>query len=69
MMDYMEVGPFGLKVDCRVINIMQDRILESFMAVSTIQNNQIVDVEYEELEPDPNDGPAPVATLVSLNSK
>lgn len=24
----------------------------------------IEDVEYEELEPDPNDGPAPMATLV-----
>lgn len=68
-MDYMEVGPFGLKVDCRVLNIMQDRVLESFMAVSTIHNNQIVDVEYEELELDPNDGPAPVAALVSIKSK
>ena len=64
MMNYIEVGPFGLKADCSVINIMQDRILKSFMAASSIQNNQIVDIEYVELEPDPKDGPAPMATLV-----
>lgn len=64
MMDYMEIGVSGLKVDCRVLNFLQDRILKSFMAAATIHNNQIEDVEYVELEPDPNDGPAPMATLV-----
>lgn len=63
-MDYMEIGVYGLKVDCRVLNILQDRVRKSFMAVSTIHHNQIVDVEYVELEPDPNDGPAPMASLV-----
>lgn len=29
----------------------------------------IVDVDYEELEPDPADGPAPMATLVSSPKK
>lgn len=64
MMDYMEVEALGLKVDCRVLNFLQDRILKSFMAAATIHHNQIEDVEYVELEPDPNDGPAPMATLV-----
>lgn len=68
-MDYMEIGGLGLKVDCRVLNIYQDRILKSFMAAATIHHNQIVDVEYVELEPDPNDGPAPMATLVSYPTK
>lgn len=64
MTDYMEFGGFGLKVDCRVLSIVQDRMLKSFMAVPTIHHNQIEDVEYVELVPDPNDGPAPMATLV-----
>lgn len=63
-MDYMEIGVYGLKVDCRVLNFLQDRIRNSSMATATIHHNQILDVEYEELEPDPNDGPAPMATLV-----
>lgn len=63
MTDYMEFGCFG-QVDCRVLNIVQDRILKSFMAISTIHHNQIEDVEYVELEPDPNDGPAPMASLI-----
>lgn len=32
-------------------------------------HDQIEDVEYEELEPDPNDGPAPMATLISSPKK
>lgn len=68
MTDYMGIGRFGHKVDCRVLNIVQDRMLKSFMAVSTIHHNQIEDVEYVELEPDSNDGPTPTATLVSCNS-
>lgn len=67
MMDYMEIGVSGLKVDCRVLNFLQDRIHKSSLAAATIHNNQIEDVEYVELEPDPNDGPAPMATLVSYN--
>lgn len=67
MTDYMKIGRFGLKVDYRVLNIVQDRILKSFMAIATIHHNQIEDVEYVELEPDPSDGPAPMATLVSYN--
>lgn len=63
MTAYMEVEASVLKIDCRVLNFLQDRIHKRFTA-DAIHHNQIEDVEYVELEPDPNDGPAPMATLV-----
>lgn len=63
-MDYMEIGAFGLEVDSRVLEILLNRTIKFCRSVSTIHPNQIEDVEYVELEPDPNDGSAPMATLV-----
>lgn len=42
----------------------QDTIANACELIIKHVNNQIEDVEYVELEPDPNDGPAPMATLV-----
>lgn len=42
----------------------QDTIANACELIIKHVNNQIEDVEYVELEPDPDDGPAPMATLV-----
>ncbi len=69
MMDYSEVGNYSLKLDRRVLDIMLDRACKPYVTVTTINLNLIEDVEYEELAPDPNDGPAPTATLVACKPK
>lgn len=46
--------------------IVDSAIVDSAMDFAQSPNlNQIEDVEYEELVPDPDDGPAPVLELVS----
>lgn len=67
MMDYMKVGKYGLEIDQRILFGLKDRLLHAnhvAMVCGCDIHNPIEDVEYVELEPDPNDGPAPMATLV-----
>lgn len=51
-------------IDLRDFLYAMDTIAKACEVIMTHVNNQIEDVEYVELEPDPNDGPAPMATLV-----
>lgn len=68
MIEYMKVGPYGLEVDSRVLKILLDQSIENCMAVTTFHHNQIEDVEYVELERDPDSGHAPVALPIPKNS-
>lgn len=56
-------------MDLRDFLFAQDTIAKACEVIITHVNNQIVDVEYVELEPDPDDGPAPMATLVYPQKK
>lgn len=57
MMDYMKVGKYGLEIE-QLLHAANEAIFGCDL------HHPIEDVEYVELEPDPNDGPAPMATLV-----
>ena len=67
MMDYMKVGKYGLEIDQLILFGLEDALLHAAhvaMDCGCDLHNPIVDVDYEELEPDPNDGHAPMASLV-----
>lgn len=72
MINYMKVGKYGLEIDQRIMFGLEDALLHAAHAAMDFGfdlHSQIEDVEYVELEPDPSDGPAPMATLVSNPQK
>lgn len=67
MINYMKVGKYGLEIDQRIMFGLEDALLHAAhvaMDFGFDLHHPIEDVEYVELEPDPNDGPAPMVTLV-----
>lgn len=64
MIHRMEIDAAKLKIYSRDLMSFLGMDNNSCVAVDIRRSNPIEDVEFEEIEPDPNAGPAPVASLL-----